>query len=80
MLKVHIYHGNGKSSTIKASDMIGLTILREDSKEDKFPEISWGRAKKGVCPKGSQLVMLEVTENDGELFISNLRTDERIKL
>ncbi len=73
MLKVHIYHGNGKSATIKASEMIGLTILRQDSVSDKDEARS-------VRPKGQQLVMLEVTEADGELFISNLRTDEKIKL
>ncbi len=71
MLKVHIYHGNGKSATIRASEMIGLTILRQDSVADPV---------RVIRPKGHQLVQLMVTEEDGELFISNLRTDERIKL
>ncbi len=74
MLKIHIYHGNGKTATIKANQMIGLTILRQDSVLDS-ESLEGGYIK----PKGQQLVMLEVTEKDGELFISNLATDEKIK-
>lgn len=71
MLKVHIYHGNGKTATIRGSGLIGLTILRQDSVADPV---------RVIRPKGMQLVQLMVTEKDGELFISNLRTDEKIKL
>ncbi len=72
MIKVHVYHGknNGKSATIR-SETLGLTILRQSSVKDANPL---------QRPKGSQLVMLSISEVNGELFIRNIRTDERIRI
>ncbi len=74
MLKVHVYHGknNGKSATIRSTTM-GITILRQDSVLDS--ESLEGGYKR---PKGQQLVMLAISEVNGELFIRNIRTDKRI--
>lgn len=72
MIKVHVYHGknNRHSATVKA-DTLGLTILRQDSVKDK------GGYKR---PKGQQLVMLAISEVDGELFIRNIQTDKRVQI
>lgn len=71
MLKVHVYHGknNGKSATIRSATM-GITILRQESVEDNVKPFKRG--------KGKQLVMLAISEVNGELFIRNIQTDKRI--
>jgi hypothetical protein len=70
MVKIHVYHNGGKSSTIR-SNHLGLTILRQDSVRDKQ-----GYKSK----KGQQLVMLDVFEQDGELVLRNVRTGDSLRI
>ena len=72
MLKVHIYTNGNESrpSSTLHGETLGLTFVRQSSVRDK------GGFKRN---KGPQIAMISVVERDGELFILNAVSGERIK-
>ena len=73
MLKVHVYtKGNEtRPSSTLHGETLGLTFVRQSSVKDKGGF---------VRSKGQQIVMISVIEKDGELFILNAVSGERIKI
>ena len=66
MVKTHIYT-KGHSYTVKGQTL-DLTILRSHSVKDGGY----------VRPKGRQAVMIEITDKDGRLIITNKHTGQSV--
>jgi len=66
MIKTHIY-ANNHSYTVKGQTL-DITILRSHSVKDG----DYAR------PKGRQTVMIEVSEKDGRLIITNKQTGQSV--
>lgn len=68
MIKAHIYDTKGHSYTVK-DKAIEFTFLRQGSVTDGTMHIR---------PKGRQVVMIEVTEDEGKLIITNKATGQSV--
>lgn len=66
MIKTHIYTNN-HSYTVKGKTL-DITLLRSHSVKDGGY----------VRPKGRQTVMIEVSEEDGRLIITNKQTGQSV--